>query len=276
MTRKAIFTPSRWVTRQKENSVININLLPEDFKKKPAKSSTAAIPFSGKFAFLSRFSLKTLLIAGASALVGVVLLALILVLLLPTAMFQSKLKYIDERSSAIRKDVELATRMEKEEEELKKIVFSMEKLESDRVLWARLLNDLSDATPPEIRLTRMYQKEEEIKVEAPKKEAVKEKPKAKKEEPAAKGEEKDKTEKKEKKPKRPKKEAAQKKKVRYLMLEGMLEAGRDEGVVNSFIESLKGTPYFSTLFSDISLVGISILPDGKKAGTIRCHYKEIK
>lgn len=244
--------------------MILINLLPPEYQEKPAAKAGISV------GILQRFSLKALAIAAGSLFVLLVAGALLFVFF-SASRLQTQLAAIEKQSAAIKKDLAIATALEKEEEELKKVVTVLETIIKSRILWAPILNDLSDATPDQVQLTRLAVRVEEIKPEKKKTQAAKAKKGKRGEKALEAGKEKALGKEKEK-PKQAEKKKEGKKIHRYLVLEGILLGGGDEAVVYLFLENLRKAEHFYPYFSDIGLAGLRSNEDGSKEFTIRCRF----
>lgn len=244
--------------------MILINLLPPEYQEKPAAKAGISV------GILKRFSLKTLTIAAGSLFVLLVAGALLFVFF-SASRLQNQLAAIEKQSAAIKKDLEIATALEKEEEELKKVITVLEAIIHNRILWAPILNDISDSVPDQVQLTKLSVRVEEIKVEK-KKTAAKKPKKEKRGETALEGEKPKETPKAKGKPKPAEKKKEEKKVDRYLVLEGILLGVSDEAVVYLFLENLRKAENFYPLFSDIGLAGLRSNEDGSKEFTIRARF----
>lgn len=222
--------------------MIKIDLLPKEFKKRKVHL------YSPNVKLLQSFTLRTWLIVGGSGVGFVLVMALFLILILPKANLQSKLKKLDKRQTVIKEDVEQALMLKKRENILEKKVKSLVSFEKGRILWAPLLNDISNCTPRDLQLSRLYIKEEKQELGPKKRKKKKKKSKKKKE----------------------KKKKSEKKVFKTLVLEGILAGKKNEAVVNQFIENLRKAPYFSKVFTDISLSSIMVQDRGRKRFKVTC------
>jgi len=234
--------------------MIKINLLPNEYLKKQERNARAQINPLYKITF------KTWLVLGGAGASCLVILVLVLALLLPNASLESRLKKVAQRETFISKSLKVAIKLDKEEELLKRKVTGLKKFKEERIQWSAVLNDISDATPLDLRLTSLYVKSEGDK--------NKSKAVARKRKQKRKGA-KDKT----------KSAGIAKGDPKFMIrrsviLEGVIPEGEKVFVVNGFIENLRQTPYLSSIFSEISLANIRIRDEGSKQFQVICDMRK--
>ncbi len=221
--------------------MILINLLPKGYaKKEPEKKKPGAEKSSR-----NHYTLKTWLILAGSGFSVVSVLIFIFFLVMPNASLESKLKTVEKRQAAISKDYKESMVLKEERDTLSKTVKYLNEYKKERILWAPVLNDLSDSTPSVLQLTRFYFREKEKANQKTKK-------------------------------KKKKKEQKIVKKDIFVIIEGVLPETQNESVINGFIENLVKTKYFSAVFSKIALVSIASQEGGAKLFRIQCLVKEKK
>lgn len=130
--------------------MININLLPEEYRKKK-------IDYSEIF---NRY--KTFIAPGLGILVAVIIITSLIVVVYPSLQKRT-LNKLSTRWKNIEKDYEEVIKLKKEEGKFKNLMDVINKIIGNRILWARRLNDVSDSLPKEIQLTELTTKVEKIK-----------------------------------------------------------------------------------------------------------------
>lgn len=130
--------------------MININLLPEEYRKK-------SIDYGKIF---SKY--RALIAPGLGILAAVIIITSLIVVVYPSLQKRS-LRKLSIRWKNIEKDYEEVVKLKKEEDKFKNLLDIINKIIKNRICWARRLNDLSDSLPNEIQLTELATKIEKLK-----------------------------------------------------------------------------------------------------------------
>ena len=130
--------------------MININLLPEEYRKQKLNISEIVQQY------------KSLAIPIIGLVIGVIVMISLLVIVYPKWQART-LRSLETRWKKIEKDYEEVTKLKEEEKELKNRLDSINYITINRLIWSAKLNQISDALPGEIQLTEMIVKTEKYK-----------------------------------------------------------------------------------------------------------------
>lgn len=130
--------------------MININLLPEEYRKKKVDYSEIFKKY------------KTLAAPGIGILVAAIVITSLFVVVYPSLQKRT-LRNLSKRWKNIEKDYGDVIGLKKEEGKFKSLLDVINKIVKDRILWAERLNNISDCLPKEIQITELKVKIEEIK-----------------------------------------------------------------------------------------------------------------
>lgn len=215
--------------------MIEINLLPEEMRKKARKLKHAEAPALG----LSSFDIKKLPYMNIAAVSVGALVALHIVLFSVGA-------YAKSRCASIARAYDKVSGQKKEYDQLKsqvdlinRKVRAIDDLMVKRFSWARKLNALSDSVTPGIWLSDLHYSEKDGERAVPKpSNKIASSALQKKQVPA--------------------KALPERVRMKYLVISGYASSMGEEGtaLVGRFIKSLKDNPQFYSDFSDIELGSI--------------------
>lgn len=130
--------------------MININLLPEEYRKEKLNISKIVQQY------------KSLAIPIIGLVIGVIVIVSLLVVVYPKWQALT-LRRLESRWKNIEKDYGKITKLKKEEKELKDRLDNIEYIAKNRLLLSAKLNQISDALPSEIQLTEISMITEEYK-----------------------------------------------------------------------------------------------------------------
>lgn len=130
--------------------MIEINLLPEEYRKKK-------VDFGELF---NKY--KSLVVPGAGILVAIVVIISFAMLVYPR-LLEGKLRKLEDRWKNIEKKYEKVVRLKDRQKRLKGLLDNIDKIVSDRIVWARRLNNISDSLPSEIQLIELTTMVEKLK-----------------------------------------------------------------------------------------------------------------
>lgn len=130
--------------------MIDINLLPEEYKRKKTN-------FGEVF---NKYKNLVLPIAGIAG--GLMVLVALIVVILPK--FQQRtLNKLERRWNAIGEEYKEAVNLKNEQKKLQDLLGNINKMSTERILWANMLNIISDKLPQEIQLVEISTQAEKIK-----------------------------------------------------------------------------------------------------------------
>lgn len=130
--------------------MININLLPEEYRKKKVNYSEIFNKYKGFAA------------PGLGILIAVIVITSLVVVVYPSLQKRT-LRKLSARWGNIEKDYEEVDKLNKEEDKFRSLLDVIKKIIENRISWARRLNNISDSLPKEIQLTELTTKIEKIK-----------------------------------------------------------------------------------------------------------------
>lgn len=130
--------------------MIEINLLPEEYRKKKADFGE----------MLNKY--RTLIVPGAGILGSIIVIISLIVIVYPRLQARTMRK-LENRWKKIEKDYEEVVNLKKEEKRLQDVADNINQITEGRIIWARRLNDISDSLPSEIQLTDVTAKSEKPK-----------------------------------------------------------------------------------------------------------------
>lgn len=130
--------------------MININLLPEEYRKK-------------KTDFGEMFKkYKDLAIPGV-AILGIVIVIVSFIIVVYPGLQGRTLRKLETRWKKVEKDYNKVVKLKKKQKRLQELLNNIKQITEGRILWARRLNDISDSLPSEIQLKELVTRVEKIK-----------------------------------------------------------------------------------------------------------------
>lgn len=216
--------------------MIEINLLPEEMKKKARKAQQidlSSIKVSAQNLKNINFT-KTIAVAAGS------LIVLHITLFSISVFSRSALSSVKKAADKVMPEKKEYDALKQQVDLMNKKVRAIDDLMVNRFSWARKLNALSDSLTPGVWLTDLSYEEKLGERQAPQKQAAKAQGQAAKPKDL------------------PKKTAMEKVVLKYLIITGYASSMGEEGtaLVGRFIKSLKDNPGFYSDFSDIELGSI--------------------
>jgi Tfp pilus assembly protein PilN len=133
--------------------MIQINLLPEELRKKKAN-------FAEMFSKYKKYQALALPVAGA---VCVLVVFVALIIIVYPKIQKHKLNKLEAKWKTLEKQYDEVAKLKKEIKRLQDISDSVNKIASERIQWAKRLNEISDSLPGEIQLIQLETKIEKLK-----------------------------------------------------------------------------------------------------------------